>query len=139
MSDEESGILQEALTSFYRPRGGELHIEKGNFTDFLSRNFFYKGLDSGNIILAKAALSKLQLSFKGNYPGKPLSEIMRTVIEEVGGRKAVNIRSFKVFLVVDALRGLNSKETTNLAEYLDVDHDGFIVLSDLEKELSFSS
>ena len=88
------------------------------------------------MILAKNSLAKLKVSFKGNYPGKPLSQIMASVVDDLSG---INIRSFKVFLVVDALRGLRSKEATNLAEYLDTNHDGIIGLADLEKELSFSS
>jgi len=56
-----------------------------------------------------------------------------------GQQKLINIRSMKVFLMVVAARGLSAFEVENLVEYLDRDHNGFIGINDLDKELSFST
>lgn len=45
----------------------------------------------------------------------------------------------KVFLMVVAARGLSSFEVENLVEYLDHDHNGFIGLTDFDKEIGFTA
>lgn len=55
-----------------------------------------------------------------------------------GTQKIINIRSMKIFLMVVAGRGMSTFEVENLIEYLDLDHNGWIGLTDLDKELNFS-
>jgi hypothetical protein len=42
-----------------------------------------------------------------------------------------------VFLIVTGARGLPATEVENLVSYLDRDHNGFVGINDLEKELQF--
>lgn len=53
-------------------------------------------------------------------------------------QKFINIRSLKVFLLVEGARGLSAYEVENLVDYLDKDKNGFVGLTDFDREIGFS-
>ena len=74
-----------------------------------------------------------------------LEAMLRTYLDDIpggdqgSGTKVINIRSLKVFLLVQACRGISAHEVENLVEYLDRDGNGFVGLYDLEREINFNA
>lgn len=70
------------MIAFYKPKQGEVALEKGQVIDFLGKTFYFKGLDSGNVITAKNSLMKLKMSLRAAYGAKSLEQIMGGHIDE---------------------------------------------------------
>ena len=53
-------------------------------------------------------------------------------------QKLINIRSLKVFLMVEGDRGLSAYEVENLVDYLDKNRNGFVGVTDIDREMGYS-
>jgi hypothetical protein len=87
---------------------------------------------------------RLYLKNKQGNQSASLEHIMQAYLNPTSlmvgeNQKLINIRSLKVFLMVEGARGLSAYDVENLVDYLDKDRNGWVGITDLDRELGFST